>query len=195
MANECVNKVVLPSGETLIDLTGDDVTSADVLSGITFHLPNGVTAEGRCAYDADTKDATATAADILADATAYANGAKVTGGMANNGSVTLEITDKAQEVTIPGGYHDGGGKAKIAAAEQENIVANNIRQGITILGVEGSMSGSENVKAQAKSATPTLAEQRIKPDTGYTHLTQVTIAAIPVAYSDNDFGGQTVTIG
>ena len=40
-----VNKVVL-SGETLIDLTSDTVTAADVASGKTFHLPNGEQATG-----------------------------------------------------------------------------------------------------------------------------------------------------
>ena len=34
------NKVTF-NGNTLIDLTGDDVTAADVLSGVLFHLPSG----------------------------------------------------------------------------------------------------------------------------------------------------------
>ena len=195
MANEYTNKVVLANGETLIDLTTDDVTAADVLSGKMFHLPTGATGTGTCTYDADTKDATATAAEIITGKTAYKNGAKVTGTMANKGSVTLEITAKAQEVAIPNGFHDGGGKAKIAVAEQEKIIEKNIREGITILGVAGTMKPDEGVTAQEKTATPSFSVQVIKPDTDYTHLTQVTIAAIPVAYSDNDFGGKTVTIG
>jgi len=40
-----VNKVVY-GGTTLIDLTGDDVTAADVASGVTFHLPNGMQSTG-----------------------------------------------------------------------------------------------------------------------------------------------------
>jgi len=35
----------------------------------------------------------------------------------------------------------------IAAAEQSKIIATNIRQGITILGVTGSMSGTEGASA------------------------------------------------
>ena len=69
------------------------------------------------------------------------------------------------------------------------------KSGSLNLGVEGTMSGSEDMSAQAKSATPTFASQTITPDTGYNCLSQVTVAAIPVAYSDNAQGGQTCTIG
>ena len=43
--NQNVNKVVY-AGTTLIDLTGDDVTAASVLSGKKFHLPSGAAATG-----------------------------------------------------------------------------------------------------------------------------------------------------
>ena len=39
------NKVIY-GNETLIDLTGDTVTAADVASGVTFHLPSGLQATG-----------------------------------------------------------------------------------------------------------------------------------------------------
>ncbi len=195
MANEYINKVVLSSGETLIDLTGDDVTAESVLKGKIFHLPSGQSSTGTCTYNADTSDATATAAEILSGKTAYKNGSKLTGTMTNRGAVSLEITTKAQEVAVPNGFHDGSGKVKISATEQAKIIAKNIREGITILGVQGTMSGSEAVKAQAKTVTPSFTAQTITPDTGYTHLSQVTVNKIPVNYADNDFGGQTVTIG
>ena len=115
--------------------------------------------------------------------------------MPNNGAVTGNITTKAQKLTIAQGYHDGSGYVQIATTEQDKIVASNIRQGITILGVEGSMSGSEGVVAQAKTVTPTTAVQTVMPDDGYTHLSQVTVDPIPYAESDNSAGGKTVTIG
>ena len=195
MANEYVSKVVLSNGTTLIDLTGDTATAATVLAGSTFHDKSGAPVTGTCEYDSDTSDDTAAVGEILSGKTAHARGALLTGTMTNNGAQTGSITTKAQQVTIAQGYHDGSGKVSIASAEQAKIIANNIREGITILGVQGTMSGSEGVVAQAKAATPSWSQQVISPDTGYTHLSQVTVAAIPIAYSDNAAGGQTVTIG
>ena len=57
------------------------------------------------------------------------------------------------------------------------------------------MSGSEGVVAQARTATPKFTQQVIAPEDGYTHLSQVTVEAITVSYSDNSAGGKTVTIG
>lgn len=114
--------------------------------------------------------------------------------MPNNGAKTLNVIDK-NGVTIPQGFHDGSGKAQIDPTEANKIIAQNIREGITILGVEGSMSGTEGAKPQAKTVTPTFEEQVIAPDEGYNYLSQVTVAMIPVSYVDNAQGGKTVTIG
>lgn len=192
--NTTVNKVIY-GGETLIDLTADTVSPDKVLDGITFHDKSGASGTGTCTYDSDTSDATVAVAEVLKDKTFYARGTKATGTMPNNGAVTGNITTKAQKLTIAQGYHDGSGYVQIATTEQDKIVASNIRQGITILGVEGSMSGSEGVVAQAKTVTPTTAVQTVMPDDGYTHLSQVTVDPIPYAESDNSAGGKTVTIG
>lgn len=195
MANEYVSKVVLSNGTTLIDLTGDTVTAADVLSGVTTHGKDGAPITGTCTYDSDTSEDTAAVGEILSGKTAHARGALLTGTMTNNGAVTGTISTVSGQYTVPQGYHDGSGKVSIASAEQAKLIATNIRQGVTILGVQGTMSGSESVNAQSKSATPSWSQQVVSPDTGYTHLSQVTVAAIPIAYSDNSAGGQTVTIG
>lgn len=194
--NQYVNKVIY-GGNTLIDLTQDDVTRASVLSGIKFHLPSGEATTGTCAYDADTSDANAVAAEILNTKTAYVNGSKVTGTMPNRGAVTGTISTVAGEYTIQQGYHDGSGKVSIASAEQTKLIAANIREGITVLGVTGTMSGSENVKATSVNVTPYTTAQTIVPtDLGdYNSITQVNVAAIAYTEVDNDKGGKTVTIG
>ena len=192
--NANVNKVIYGS-KTLIDLTADTVTADKVLEGITYHDKSGASGTGTCTYDSDTSDATVAVAEILTGKTAYARGAKITGTMPNKGSVTGNISAKAQKFTIAQGYHDGSGYVQIATTEQEKLIATNIRQGVTILGVEGSMSGSEGVVAQSKTVTPTTTTQTVMPDDGYTHLSQVTVNPIPYAESDNSAGGKTVTIG
>lgn len=190
--NLYVNKVVY-GGNTLIDLTGDDVAAGDVLSGKLFHLPSGAQGTGSCTYDADTSDATATAAEILLSKTAYKNGAKLTGTMPNNGAVSGTISTVAGEYTVPQGYHDGSGKVSIDATEQAKIIAGNIKSGVEILGVTGTYTG-ESITAQSKSVTPTTSQQVVTPDQGYDYLSQVTVAAIPYTETDNAAGGKTVTI-
>lgn len=196
MADKLVNKVVLGS-ETLIDLTVDDVAASDVLTGKKFHLPSGAAGVGTCPYDANTTDATATAAEILSGKTAYKAGAKVTGTMTNVGAQTSpKITSKAQTVSITKGYHDGSGGIGIDSTEQAKIIASNIRNGVEILGVTGSYTGSELIKATTGSATPELTAQTVLPsDVGdYDYFTQFTVSAIPVTRVDNAAGGVTVTI-
>ena len=197
MANQYVNKVIY-AGETLIDLTSDTAIASDVLTGKYFHLKSGQRVAGSCSYDANTSDATAQASEILATKTAYVNGSKVTGSMTNNGAVTGTISTKAQQYTIPAGYHDGSGKVSISSTEQAKIIADNIRQGITILGVEGTMSGTESVVAGSPTVTPTNQQQVIVPDSTtvppQNYLAQVTVLAIPYSETDNSAGGKTVTI-
>ena len=189
------SKIVLASGEVLMDLTSDTVDAAHLLSGYTAHGANGAPITGTCAYDSDTSNDTLLVSEAIAGKTFHARGTAYTGTMTNNGAVSGTISTKAGTYTVPQGYHDGSGTVAIAVAEQNKLIATNIRQGVTILGVEGSMSGSEGVNAQAKTVAPTFSSQVVTPDTGYTHLSQVTVSAISVTYSDNAAGGKTVTIG
>ena len=194
MANQYTNKVVLADGTVLIDLTGDDVLASDVLSGKKVHLPSGEPVSGTCTYDADTSDATATAAEILNNKTAYKNGEKVTGTMPNRGGVTGAISTKEGQFSVQFGYHDGSGTVGIDLTEQAKIIENNIKAGVSILGVTGTYTG-EGVSAQTKSASPTFTAQTILPDSGYDYLSQVNVAAILITETDNAAGGKTVTIG
>lgn len=194
MADKKVNKVVY-GGTVLIDLTGDTVTADKVLTGYTAHDKSGATITGTCNYDVNSEDATVAVAEILNGKTAYARGSKITGTMPNNGAVTKTISTKTQEVSIAQGYHDGSGKVSISSTEQAKIIPTNIRDGVTILGVTGTMSGTEGAKAQARTVTPTTSVQNVLPEDGYNYLSQVTVNAIPYVESDNSAGGTTVTIG
>lgn len=195
MANQYNSKVVLSNGTVLIDLTADTVDAAHLLEGYTAHSKSGAPVTGSCTYDSDTSDDTAAVGEILAGKTAHARGTLLTGTMTNNGAVSGTISSKETPYVIPQGYHDGSGSVTLDSASAAALIASNIRDGVIILGVEGTMSGSEDVHAQSKSATPTWAAQTISPDSGYNYLSQVTVAAIPITYADNSAGGRTVTIG
>ena len=104
-------------------------------------------------------------------------------GIADNGAVAGNIAAAAQQYTVPAGYHNGQGKVQIAAAEQAKIIAENIKSGVTLLGVTGSYAG-EGVDLQEKSVTPTKSEQTITADEGYDGLSAVKVGAIPANYAD-----------
>lgn len=194
MANQYVSKVVLSNGTTLIDLTSDTITAASLLSGATAHDKSGATITGTCTYDSDTSEDNVAVAEILSGKTAHARGTLLTGTMTNNGAVSGTISSKSAYV-VPQGYHDGSGTVSLDSTSAGLLVPGNIRENITILGVTGEMSGSEDMSAEAVTVTPSWNSQTLTPSTGYNCISQVSVAAITLTYSDNSAGGQTVTIG
>ena len=140
-----VNKVNY-GAKTVIDLSKDTVTASKLLKGVTAHDKNGDQITGT--YEAgtsgggtDTSDATAVASNILEEKTAYIASGKVTGTMQNRGATAGTISKKTGAYIIPEGYHNGDGSVTIAEAEREKIVPENIKNGITLLGVSGTYTG------------------------------------------------------
>lgn len=76
----------------------------------------------------------------------------------NQGAVSLSVKE-GETVTIPAGFHNGGG---------------------TVAGVAG--GGSYTL--QSKNITPTKKQQTVTSDAGYYGLDSVVVAAIPEAYQD-----------
>lgn len=188
------NKIIY-GGKTLIDLTGDTVTPEKLLKGYKAHDKSGEEIEGACPFDSDTTDGTVTADEILEGEVAYSQKNRLVGTMKNNGAIQGYIATKDGVYTVPQGYHDGSGKVELDANEKAKLIAENIRQGVTLFGVLGAMSGTEGANAQAKEVTPTTSSQTVLPDKGYNYLSQVVVNPIPYVESANSAGGTTVTIG
>ena len=195
MAEKYTSKVIY-GGKTLIDLTADTVAPEQVQKGVTFHDKSGAILTGTSTKDSDTKDATAKAGEILKGKTAYVNGAKVTGTMNNNAAQKNTITSKEQVVTIVNGFHDGSGNVQIDPTEQAKIIADNILEGVTILGVKGTRKPASGVKIEpSKTVTPYTTAQTITPSATYDVMAQVVVNAIAYSEVENSAGGLTVTIG
>lgn len=188
-----VNKLVV-GNDVKFDLTGDTVAPNTLLTGTTAHDKTGAQITGTCTYDSDTSDATVAVAEILKDKTAYARGAKIVGTMPNNGAKNYTISD-LNDQTISLGFYDGSGKISIDSSEKAKIIPANIKNGVNILGVQGTMTGQEDISVQSKTVTPTFTAQTILPDEGYDYLSQVVVSAIPMTQSENSAGGLTLTIG
>lgn len=187
------NKIIF-GNTVLIDLTTDTALAGQILRGYTAHINTGDQVTGTCDFDADTSDATAQVAEILAGVTAYVNGVKLTGTMPNRGAISETIDDADDVVTVPQGYHDGSGTVTIDATEVAKLKNHaNIKSGVTILGETGTYTG-EAVSAQSKTATPYTTAQTILPDAGYDYLSQVEVSAIAYTETPNAYG-TTVIIG
>ena len=191
--NQHVNKIVY-GNTVLIDLTADTVTEDKILASYTAHDASGNIITGSCDFDVNSQDATVKVAEMLIGKTAYARGTKLTGTMPNNGSISLTISEVNEEVSVAQGYHDGSGKVSILETEKAKLIASNIKQGITILGVTGTLEPSSAIKVHSKTVTPKTTQQTVLPDEGYDYLAQVTVNPIPYVETDNSAGGKTVTI-
>lgn len=105
-------------------------TNIRVLEGLLTELESG--------SSLDTSDATAAAADILKDKTAYVNGQKVIGTITSVNAQT--ITPTTTDQTVNGNVFLVGA---ITVAGDANLLAENIKSGVTIFGVTGTYTGEE----------------------------------------------------
>lgn len=97
-------------------------TSGKVLSSVTVEaIPDNFI---------DTTDADATEDQILADATAYVGGVKVTGTMPNVGSASKTLDTTTTSYAIAKGYHDGTGSVNIVT-ETKSATPTKAEQNIT----------------------------------------------------------------
>lgn len=113
-----------------------------VINGVTYsnvpevHIPKQ---GGGTVSFYDTANATARPQQVLSGTTFYADGGETAGEMQNNGDVSNQISGKQEITFIPQGYTSGG-TIQIAETEQSKIISDNIKSGVTILGISGKSS-------------------------------------------------------
>lgn len=113
-----------------------------VINSVTYQSVPEVdipTSSGGTAKFYDTSGADITSSDVLTGKTGFGASGEVAGSMASNGDTSGTISTKAGTVTIPAG-HTSGGTVGISATEQAKIIASNIKSGVTLLGVAGSLA-------------------------------------------------------
>ena len=194
MANEFTSKVMLSDGTTVMDLTQDDVRPEYVQKDIWFHDKTGERKKGTSTKTVDASGATAERIEVL-DGRTFGKGDEMqSGSMPDNRGKDVIITTK-DGTPIPYGCYDQSGKARLSDEDLAKLIPGNIKEGVTILGVEGNF-GTDDFSAISKEIAPTFEEQTFNPaDDGVSFYSSVKVNAIKVTKQDNEFGGVTVTIG
>lgn len=128
-----------------------------VINGVTYQncpevdIPKSGSGTAKF-YDASEADAAA--GNVLTGKVFIGPNGQDTGSMANNGPTGGDISTKTGTVTIPAGYTSGG-TVFISYNEQQKLVQGNIKNGVNILGVQGSLT------------TPTISQD------GTTHILSI----------------------
>ena len=141
-----------------------NLVSANIKAGTTIFGVSGSSSV------IDTSDATATAATIRSGYTAYKNGSKITGTISSKSSATY--TPGTSDQTISSGYYLSGTQTIKGDA---NLVAANIKSGVSIFGVSGSSAVVDTSDADATAA------KIFNGVTAYVNGTKVTGTALATA--------------
>ena len=99
-------------------------------------------------------------------------------------SKNITPSTSAQTIT-PSANKDGISQVNVGAVDNtidNNIVAGNIKSGVSILGVTGNVIEKNG---QSKTVTPTTSQQIVQPDSGYNALNQVTVNAVTSTIDNN----------
>lgn len=108
--------------------------------------------------------------------------------MLNNDNLTVTPSTSYQSFTPSSGYSGFGyvNVDAVTAAIDSNITAGNIKSGVSILGVSGTLS---ELNGTTTSITPTTSSQIVTPSSPYNGFTSVTVPAVTASIDANITAG------
>lgn len=174
-SNPYVNRVEY-GGSTLIDLTGDDITAASVLSGKKFHLPSGAPGTGSIP--------TKTASDLSASGKTVTVPAGYYATQATKDVTTGSASTPATSITANPSISVGSGGLITASVSTSKSVTPSVSAGYVASGTAGTVS----VSGSATQQLSTQAAQTITPGTSAKTAVaagKYTTGAVTVAGSSN----------
>lgn len=99
---------------------------------------------------------------------------------------------KTTQIIVPDSGYNGITKITlnpVTSSIDENIISSNIKQGVSILGVTGTLETKADPVLQSKTITPTKLNQTVTPDTGYDALSSVIVNGVTSDIDSNITAG------
>lgn len=120
------------NGTHWLSFKDPNLIPANIKAGVS--LGSGMKLVGTFTSDATIPDSSW----LLTGVSAYKNGIKINGSMANNQNWATNVFNQGTVTYIPAGYHDGGGYVHTMIS---NLVAGNVKNGVNVGGVVGNYKG------------------------------------------------------
>lgn len=172
-----------------VTVAGDSkLVAGNIKSGVSIFGVTGTYAgSGSSAPKLQTKSATPseTAQTVTPD-NGYDGLSSVSVGAISKTYVGSGVTKKSAQTYTPGTSNQTIASGQYLNGTQtiqgdSDLVAGNIKKGVSIFGVTGTLETASDPVLQSKTVSPSTSKQTVTPDSGYDGLSQVTVNAMPTA--------------